>query len=36
MGDDCSKPPITIRFPNLHAHNIRKVMGEIASYHKKD
>ncbi len=32
----CSRPPITIRFHNLHAGDIKKVVGEIASYHKKD
>jgi len=29
----CSRPPITIRSHNLHAGNIREVVGEIASYH---
>jgi hypothetical protein len=32
----CSKPSITIRSRNLHANKIKKVMGEIASYHKRD
>jgi hypothetical protein len=35
-GDACSKPPITIRPHNLHACDIRGVVGEIASYHKRD
>jgi hypothetical protein len=32
----CSKPPITIKSHDLHAGNIRKVVGEIVSYHKRD
>ncbi len=35
-GDACSKPPIIIRFHDLHVGNIRRVMGEIVSYHEKD
>jgi len=35
-SDVCSKPPITIRSHNLHASDIRKAMGEITSYHKRD
>jgi hypothetical protein len=35
-GDVCSRPPIIIRSHNLHADNIRRVVGEIISYHKKD
>jgi hypothetical protein len=35
-GDACFKPPITIRFHDLHASDIRGVVGEIASYHEKD
>jgi hypothetical protein len=35
-GDVCSRPPIITEFHNLHAGNIRKVMGEIASYYEKD
>ncbi len=31
-----SRPPITIRFHDLHAGNIKGVVGEITSYHKKD
>jgi hypothetical protein len=34
--DVCSIPPIMIRFHDLHADNIREVMGEIASYHERD
>ncbi len=34
--DACSKPPIIIRFHNLHASNIRGVVHEIASYHERD
>ncbi len=33
MGDVCTRPPITIRFHDLHAGEIRRVMGKIASYH---
>jgi hypothetical protein len=36
VGDACSRPPILIRFHDLHANDIRGAMGEIASYHKKD
>jgi hypothetical protein len=35
-SDACSRPPITIRFHDLHVGNIRKAMGEIASYHERD
>jgi len=34
-SDACSKTPINIKFHNLHGDNIRKAMGEIASYHKE-
>jgi hypothetical protein len=34
--DVCSRPPIIIRSYNLHACNIRKAVGEIVSYHKRD
>jgi hypothetical protein len=34
--DACSKPPITIRFHDLHASDIRRVVGGIISYHKGD
>ncbi len=36
MGDACSRPPITIRFHGLHVGDIRGVVGEIVSYHKRD
>jgi hypothetical protein len=31
VGDACSKPPIIIRFHDLHVGNIRGAMGEIIS-----
>ncbi len=34
--DACSKPPIIIRFHDLHASDIRRVVDEITSYHKRD
>jgi len=36
MGDACSKPPISIKFHDLHAGDIRKAVGEIASYSEKN
>ncbi len=36
VGDARSRPPIIIRFHNLHTCNIREAMDEIASYHEKD
>jgi hypothetical protein len=36
VGDACSRPPITIKFHDLHAGDIRGAMGEIISYHEKD
>ncbi len=36
VGDVCSKLPIIIRFHDLHARDIKKVVGEITSYHEKD
>ncbi len=36
VGDVCSTPPITIRSYDLHVDDIRGVVGETASYHKKD
>jgi hypothetical protein len=36
VGDACSRPLITLRFHDLHANGIKKVVGEIASYHKND
>jgi hypothetical protein len=35
-GDACSRPPITIRFHDLHVDDIKGVMGEIISYHERD
>jgi hypothetical protein len=35
-GDTYSRPPIIIRSHDLHAGNIKGVMGEITSYHKRD
>jgi hypothetical protein len=36
VGDACFKPPITIRFHDLHVGDIKGVVGKIASYHKRD
>jgi hypothetical protein len=33
--DVCSKPPIIFRSHNLHAGDIKKVVGKIISYHEK-
>jgi hypothetical protein len=35
VGDACFKPSNT-KSHNLHAGNIRRVVGEIASYHEWD
>jgi hypothetical protein len=35
-GDVYSRPPITIRSHDLHVDDIKKVMGEITSYHERD
>jgi hypothetical protein len=35
-GDACSKPPITNRSHDLRASDIRRAVGEIASYQDKD
>jgi hypothetical protein len=35
-SDVCSKPSITIKFHDLHASDIRRVVGEMTSYHEKD
>jgi hypothetical protein len=35
-GDAYSRPPIIIKSHDLHVSNIRGVVSEIASYHKKD
>jgi hypothetical protein len=34
--DTYFRPPITIRSHNLHASDIIRAVGEIASYHEKD
>ncbi len=34
--DAYSRPPITIRSHDLHVGNVRRFVGEIASYHKRD
>jgi hypothetical protein len=36
VGDVYFRPPIIIRFHDLHVGNIRGAVGEIASYHKRD
>jgi hypothetical protein len=36
VGEACSRPLIIIRSHNLHVGNIRGVVGEIASYRKRD
>jgi hypothetical protein len=36
VGDACSRPPITIRCHDLHASDIREVVGEITSYYEKN
>jgi len=36
VNDVCSKPPITIKSHDLHANEIRKVVGEIVSYQERD
>jgi len=33
VGDVCSRPPIIIRFHDLHVSDIKGVVGEITSYH---
>ncbi len=33
-GDAYSRPPITIRSHDLHVGDIRRVVGEITSYHE--
>jgi len=32
----CSRPLITIKSHDLHVGDIRRVVGEIVSYHEKD
>ncbi len=34
-SDAYSRPPITIKFRDLHAGDIRRAIGEIISYHEK-
>jgi hypothetical protein len=36
MENVCYRPPITTKSHDLHVGDIRKAMGEIASYHKRD
>jgi len=36
VGDVYCIPPITIKFHDLHVGDIRRVVGEITSYHKRD
>jgi hypothetical protein len=35
-SDACSRPPIIIKYHDLHACNIKRVVGEITSYHERD
>jgi hypothetical protein len=35
-GDVCFRPPITIKFHDLHVSDIKGAMGEITSYHERD
>ncbi len=35
-SDVCSRLPTSIKSPNLHANDIRGVMGEIVSYDKRN
>jgi hypothetical protein len=34
--DVCSRPPVTIKFHDLHVGDIKGAMGEITSYHERD
>ncbi len=36
IGDVYFRPPITIRSHDLHVGNMKRVVGEINSYHEKD
>jgi hypothetical protein len=36
VGDVYFRPPIIIKFHDLHVGDIRRVVGEIASYHERD
>jgi len=35
-GDACFKPPINVKSHDLHVGDIRRAVGEIASYHERD
>ncbi len=35
-GDACSRPPIAIKFHDLHASDLKGAVGEIASYHERE
>jgi hypothetical protein len=35
VGDACSRPPIIVRFQDLHSGDIRGAMGDITSYHER-
>jgi hypothetical protein len=35
-GYACSRPPIIIKFHNLHVGDIKGFKGEVTSYHEKD
>ncbi len=35
-GDACSRPRITMGSHDLHVGDIRRAVGEIASYHERD
>jgi hypothetical protein len=34
-SDACSRPPIIIKFHDLHAYDIKGVVGEIVFYHER-
>jgi hypothetical protein len=36
VGDAYSRPPIIIKFHDLHVGNSRGAVGEITSYHERD
>ncbi len=36
VGDVCSRPFVTIRSHDLHVSDIRKVVGQIVSYHERN
>jgi hypothetical protein len=35
-SDACSRPPITIKYDDLHVGDIKRALGEIVSCHKRD